>query len=44
MIEGKPGGHLKQNFNIPEDLKIEYDKFLAEEGQSDTLFLVAEKI
>lgn len=44
MIEGKPGGHLKQNFNIPEDLKIEYDKFLAEEGQSDTLFLVAENI
>jgi 2-polyprenyl-3-methyl-5-hydroxy-6-metoxy-1,4-benzoquinol methylase len=43
IIEGKPGGHLKPILNIFEDLKTEYDKFLAKEGQSDTLFLVAEK-
>lgn len=44
IIEGTPGGHLRHNSNVSENLKIEYDKFLAKAGQSDTLFLVAEKI
>jgi 2-polyprenyl-3-methyl-5-hydroxy-6-metoxy-1,4-benzoquinol methylase len=44
IIEGTPGGHLRHNSNVSENLKMEYDKFLAKQGQSDTLFLVAEKI
>lgn len=44
IIDGTPGGHLRYEQEVSAELKKKYAEKLREDGLSDTLFLVAEKV